>query len=110
MKLLFDENLSPKLPKRLASLFPGSSHVVAHGFTAIRDQDIWDFAAANHFVIVTKDDDFVDLTLLLGQPPNVIKMTMGNCTNRQVFDAIRTHEIVIKSFGASPVKCILFIV
>jgi len=27
MKLLFDQNLPPKLVNRLADLFPGSSHV-----------------------------------------------------------------------------------
>jgi predicted nuclease of predicted toxin-antitoxin system len=27
MKLLFDQNLSPKLVNRLADLFPGSCHV-----------------------------------------------------------------------------------
>ena len=27
MKLLFDENLSPKLPRLLDTLFPGSQHV-----------------------------------------------------------------------------------
>ncbi len=27
VKLLFDQNLSPKLVNRLADLFPGSSHV-----------------------------------------------------------------------------------
>ena len=27
MKLLFDENLSPKLPRLLAAYFPGSAHV-----------------------------------------------------------------------------------
>lgn len=27
MKLLFDQNLSPRLPRRLADLYPGSDHV-----------------------------------------------------------------------------------
>jgi predicted nuclease of predicted toxin-antitoxin system len=31
MKLLFDQNLSPKLVRRLADLFPDSSHVQAVG-------------------------------------------------------------------------------
>ncbi|MEG3858102.1 DUF5615 family PIN-like protein [Microcoleus sp. herbarium12] len=28
MKLLFDENLSPKLPNRLSDVFPNSLHVL----------------------------------------------------------------------------------
>ena len=34
MKLLFDQNLSPKLVNRLADLFPDSSHVQSVGWTA----------------------------------------------------------------------------
>lgn len=31
MKLIFDQNLSPKLVNRLVDLFPGSSHVQTEG-------------------------------------------------------------------------------
>jgi predicted nuclease of predicted toxin-antitoxin system len=34
MKLLFDENLSPKLPNRLSDLFPESLHVQDVGMKA----------------------------------------------------------------------------
>jgi len=37
MKLLFDENLSPKLPNRLSDLFPGSLHVRDVGMKATID-------------------------------------------------------------------------
>lgn len=33
-------------------------------------------------VIVTKDEDFVDMVVRLGAPPQVLWRTMGNVTNR----------------------------
>ncbi len=38
MKLLFDENLSPKLPRLLADLFPGGTHVRDCGLKGLADK------------------------------------------------------------------------
>jgi len=40
MKLLFDENLSPKLPGTLAALFPDSAHVRERGLLGQPDEEI----------------------------------------------------------------------
>ena len=40
MKLLFDENLSPKLPNRLSDLFPNSLHVRDVGMKATIDPTV----------------------------------------------------------------------
>jgi predicted nuclease of predicted toxin-antitoxin system len=47
MKLLFDENLSPKLPNRLSDLFPNSLHVRDVGMKAMIDPIVWDYAKDN---------------------------------------------------------------
>lgn len=57
MKLLFDQNLSPKLVNRLADLFPGSIHVLSVGLDCADDDRIWEYAEQNGFAIVTKDVD-----------------------------------------------------
>ena len=58
MKLLFDANLSPKLVGRLGELFPGSSHIVDAGLGRFTpDMQIWEYAKANDFTIVTADAD-----------------------------------------------------
>jgi predicted nuclease of predicted toxin-antitoxin system len=59
--LLFDVNLSPRLPAHLVEQFTGSRHVRDVGLRGTTDQDIWKFAGAADFTIVTKDDDFEDL-------------------------------------------------
>ena len=58
MKLLFDQNLSLKLPGRFSDLFPNSEHVINLGLDQSPDDQIWDYAKANAFAIVTKDEDF----------------------------------------------------
>ncbi len=49
MKLLFDENLSPKLSNRLSDLFPSSLHVRDVGMKATIDPVVWDYAKDNIF-------------------------------------------------------------
>lgn len=58
MKLLFDENPSPRLAARLADLLPGSTHVHSCGLGSEVDLVIWRYAALHGFTIVSKDLDF----------------------------------------------------
>lgn len=44
MKLLFDQNVSPRLAERLADLFPGSVHVFSIGLDCAIDDKLWEFA------------------------------------------------------------------
>lgn len=53
MKLLFDENLSPRLVTRLADLFPASIHVRDIGLQAADDPSVWEYARRNGFLIVS---------------------------------------------------------
>ena len=58
MRLLFDENLSPRLPYLLANEYPGSEHVRDAGLLGATDRQIWEYAGAHGFAIVSKDTDF----------------------------------------------------
>ena len=98
MKLLFDENLSPKLPDRLSDLFPDSLHVRDVNMKATIDPIVWDFAKDNNLMIVSKDADMHDLSLVLGNPPKVIWLRLGNCSTRQVEDVLRRDFDAIKLF------------
>jgi predicted nuclease of predicted toxin-antitoxin system len=42
MKLLFDQNLSPNLVKRLADLVPDFSHVQYVGLDCAHDDQVWE--------------------------------------------------------------------
>ena len=100
MKLLFDQNLSPKLPTRLADLYPGSSHVQTEGLDTAKDDAIWDHARLNEFAIVTKDADYNNLSVLRGTPPKVIWLLVGNCKTAQVEAVFRAAIPISKVLPA----------
>jgi predicted nuclease of predicted toxin-antitoxin system len=66
VKLLFDQNLSYQLVKRLADVYPGSGHVRLLGYSQTDDREIWNFAGREGFTVVSKDADFQQLAMLLG--------------------------------------------
>jgi predicted nuclease of predicted toxin-antitoxin system len=78
MKLLFDENLSDRLTAKLTGSFPGSIHVKQSGLIHQDDTTVWVFAQANGFIIVSKDWDFHQMSLLHGFPPKVIYLDLGH--------------------------------
>ena len=100
MKLLFDENLSPALSRRLADVFPDSLHVRDVAMKATDDTVVWDYAKANELMIVSKDADMHDLSLVFGNPPKVIWLKLGNCSTRQVEELLRKEFEVISLFSA----------
>jgi predicted nuclease of predicted toxin-antitoxin system len=107
MKLLFDQNLSWRLPKKLADLYPDSEHVREVGMKESLDIDIWEYAKANSLVIVTKDLDFQQRSLLYGHPPKVVRLRVGNCTVQRIEDLLRRYSVVIHTFEQDGMKSYL---
>ena len=96
MKLLFDANLSPKLVGRLAGLFPDSIHVFATGLERFTtDGEIWEYARANGFAIVTADSDFLNIANERGAPPFVIRLENCNYRTARVEELLRWYAIRI---------------
>lgn len=91
MKILFDQNLSPRLVSRLADLFPGSMHASEAGLAESADVELWRHAEKHGFVIASKDRDFAALSIRLGPPPQVIWVGTGNCSTREVETLIRKN-------------------
>jgi predicted nuclease of predicted toxin-antitoxin system len=102
MKLLFDQNLSFKLCLAVADIFPHSSHVRASGLSEAGDRDVWDFAQANGFAIVSQDADFAEMAALLGSPPKVIWLRVGNQSTDVISALLRHHAELILAFGEDP--------
>jgi len=101
MRLLFDQNLSPSLPRRLAEDFPGSLHVREAGLSEADDTAIWDYARAHGLVIVSKDSDFQQRSLLFGAPPKFIWLRIGNCSVAESEKLLRTHAAELRAFTQS---------
>lgn len=98
MRLLFDQNLSPRLVALLTGLHPGSLHVRDVGLESADDAIVWQYAQDNGLVIVSKDSDFHHRSLLFGSPPKVIWIRRGNCTTREIEAILRHFQTEIEQF------------
>lgn len=107
MKLLFDEQLSPRLAQSLQGEFPGSQHVHDRGLGSASDRDVFAHARSHDFLIVTKDSDFAELALSLGSPPKVIWLRLGNCATSDVLELLRRQALVIHEFAVDPEPAVL---
>lgn len=104
MKLLFDQNLSPRLVRLLADIYPNSIHVREVGMRESADSEIWEYAKVNELVIVSKDSDFQQRSLLLGAPPKFIWLRVGNCTVKRTEELLRSYSAAIHTFGLDDSK------
>ena len=98
MKLLLDENLSPKLVRHLAQTFPESRHVRDVQLDARQDITIWQWARAHGFTILTQDDDFFLLAQLRGQPPKVVCLRFGYRGVRDIAEQLQRQQPLITEF------------
>ena len=109
MKLLVDENLAPGLAEQIADLFPGSVHVTAVGLGSMPDAVIWEYAGANQFTLLTKDTDFVSLSLTLGSPPKVVLLQTGNCSTSRIERIVRSNAVRFAEFDNDSKRSLLLL-
>ena len=85
MKFWVDAQLPPQLAAWLSEQF----HVEAFslrqlGLRDAADAEIFQKSQQQGVVIISKDSDFVELLSRYGPPPQLIWVTCGNVTNRQL--------------------------
>lgn len=95
MKLLLDENLSPRLVPRLISLFGFVAHVRDVALQRSEDKVIWDWAKVNGYAVITTDSDFVSMSQQLGWPPKVIHIEKCDYRFRVIEEILRTNAVRI---------------
>jgi predicted nuclease of predicted toxin-antitoxin system len=69
VKLLLDENLSPRLVSRLGELYGSITHVRDIGLKRADDRMIWGWAREHEYSVITADADFVMLSQQQGFHP-----------------------------------------
>jgi predicted nuclease of predicted toxin-antitoxin system len=72
------------------------------GLDTTSDTEVWNFARDNDFVLVTKDADFSDMSLVRGFPPKVVWLRIGNCTTADIEALLRRHHAAIEQMGSNP--------
>ena len=98
MRLLIDNNLSYKLVQPLQTCFFGSLHISQALSIYSDDSEIWHFAKQHDFTILSKDNDFDELSQLQGCPPKVIHLLCGNQTSLYILNLIVGNKEDILSF------------
>jgi predicted nuclease of predicted toxin-antitoxin system len=106
-RLLFDENLSPRLVNWLADIYPGSAHVSSIEMGNALDKVVWEYARQNDLMVVTKDADFSEMSLVSGFPPKIIWIRRGNCSTRDIETVLRESYTAIVALSDDPALGIL---
>jgi len=107
VKLLFDHHLSPSLVARLADLFPDSDHVWNLKLHDVPDTDIWRYARAHGFTVISKDADFVEISMELGFPPKLLWLNIDNWKTAEIEDLIRSNFAQIAELPKTQARGIL---
>ncbi|MBO1068374.1 MAG: DUF5615 family PIN-like protein [Dolichospermum sp. DEX189] len=107
MKLLLDENLSDRIINKIIDLYPDAAHVKTLALINTDDALIWEYAKANSFVIVSKDSDFHQRSLLYGHPPKFIFLRIGNSPTSKIVHILTDNFVTIIQFDSSETESIL---
>lgn len=98
MKLLFDQNISFRLIKKVQDFLPLATQVRLVGLQNSTDSEIWEYAKENGFTIVTFDTDFYDISLIKGIPPKIVWLRLGNTSTQSLVIILRQNHELIKEF------------
>lgn len=101
MHLLFDEQLSNRLPSLLADCYPGSLHVEAFNLGGAPDIIVWQVAVVQELVLVSTQEGVHRLGALqsTAPKPKVVRLRLGDCTTQDIADLLRAHVEDITRFA-----------
>ena len=98
MKLLLDQNLSHRLCAILSDTHLEFTHVKSLSLDKENDEKIWQYAKENNCVIISKDTDFLEMSIIKGLPPKVIWLNTGNAGTHDIENTFRRNIVKIKEF------------
>lgn len=85
MIIWIDAQLPPTLAEWIVATFGVNAISLRElGLRDAKDIEIFEAAKQPNVVIMSKDSDFVDLVCRLGTPPQILWLTCGNVTNRNL--------------------------
>jgi predicted nuclease of predicted toxin-antitoxin system len=91
VRVLLDQNLSPKLIRKLADVHPGLESVYDHDLTGSSDRFIFEWARRSEFSALVLAERF-------GPPPKVIRIERCDFRFRIIELLLRREAIRIYSF------------
>ena len=84
MRFLVDAQLPAALARWLVGQGHEAEHVADCGLDRASDSSIWDYAARNAAVIVTKDQDFARRRVINQDGPQIVWVRLPNTRRRQL--------------------------
>jgi predicted nuclease of predicted toxin-antitoxin system len=81
LKFLVDAQLPPAVARWISSRGHQATHVFDIAMHMAGDAAIWEQAAKDDRVLISKDEDFVDRWLLNAAPIALVWIRKGNCSN-----------------------------
>jgi predicted nuclease of predicted toxin-antitoxin system len=85
MIIWVDAQLPPTLAAWIVETFGVTALSLKElGLRDAKDTEIFEAAIQPNLVIMSKDSDFVDLVCRLGSPPQILWLTCGNVTNKNL--------------------------
>jgi predicted nuclease of predicted toxin-antitoxin system len=77
--------------------------------TRAPDREIWDHAKEAGFLVVSKDNDFQQMSFVFGPPPKVIWIRRGNCSVEETEKILRSSSGRIHEFENDQVAAYLIL-
>lgn len=100
MKYLIDNQLPPALAQHLRAQGLECVHVADLALDQATDREIWKYAAANGYAVVSKDEDFLHLANADPTGPSFVWVRLGNCRKAALLAAFdRVLVSLIQSLG-----------
>ena len=108
---ILDENLSYALAPRLGEISLRAISIIEIPIITkpAPDIEIWNYAKAHNYSIITKDSDFLHLSNLKGCPPKVIRLNCGNKSTDYIYNLLKARKGDINEFETSN-ECYLEII
>ena len=96
MKFIVDTHLPPRLARVLTQCGHPSWHVGELAALDTSDPEIWALAKAEDCAVMTKDSDFLRLSIERGGAVPVLLLRVGNCSRDRIIEIVsaRLHEVV----------------
>lgn len=109
LKFIVDENLPQHLTYWIREQGHNATHVDFEGLKRSPDHDIWQWAAANNAVVISKDQDFLNRVQALSGP-RLIWVRSGNTRKNplmqlfkafwpSIIDALENGELLVELRG-----------
>jgi predicted nuclease of predicted toxin-antitoxin system len=97
MRLIADENISWRLKRLLPAWVIMRSNEIKP-FQRLSDLTIWQFAKANHYHILTFDEDFSEIQNIFAYPPKIIWLRTGNLSTNEIAALLIKYKDDINAF------------